>query len=180
MCYINTPDNKSIVGFVFICPGRFEEKHGKPCVGQTGTNLESCLHYLVKKRSDIFQSVNRYDYLITNAWPRVEYKSKTGRSTPSRIEILTKNNIERLYCEIKHLDYVIACGEHAHIAVKICKEFLGFKGIVVNMKHTSSQALGCPTTDERESRLEEWADEVINKLQASGNFVKNEITTKST
>ncbi len=164
MCHINKPIKKSKVGFVFICPGRFEEAKKKPCSGQTGTNLQDALGFLSKNKNNIFHSTDRYDYLITNSWDTIEYKAKTNRSTPDFVEVLDRENIIRLFNEIKELSFVVACGVHAHIAVKACQEFLGFNGKVVNVKHTSSQALGCPTAEERNSRIEEWANSVCKML----------------
>ena len=99
--------------------------------------------------------------LTGQRWSKVEYKAKTRRSTPDLIQVLNRDNITRLYCEIKDMEFLIACGEHAHLAVKVCQEFLGFKGKVCFVKHTSSQALGCPTADQRDARIREWCDCVL-------------------
>ncbi len=152
------------VGFVFICPGRFEEREGRPCAGQTGKGLDDGLSYLVRLRQDLFASRNRYDYLITNAWPQVEYKKKTNRSVPDCSDVTPRQNIERLFAEIKGLSHVVACGELAHIAVRISVEFLLFSGKVAYVKHTSRQSLGCPTKDQYEGTLNDWAQSVVKQF----------------
>ncbi|MBU2571110.1 MAG: hypothetical protein KJ725_13995 [Gammaproteobacteria bacterium] len=163
-CHLHSPNIPGQVGFVFICPGRFEEKEGRPCAGQTGKVLDDGLSHLVKIRHDLFTSRNRYDYLITNAWPQVEYRDKTNRTVPKCIEVTSKQNIQRLFSEINGLSHVVACGELAHIAVRICVDFLKFSGKVAYAKHTSRQSLGCPTKCQYESTVKDWANSVVQQF----------------
>ena len=100
LCHIHRVEPPSLVGFVFICPGRAEEREGRPCAGQTGKVLDDGLSHLVQMRNDLFTSRNRYDYLITNAWPEVEHKKKTKRSIPKCIEVTSKQNIGRLFLKL--------------------------------------------------------------------------------
>jgi hypothetical protein len=164
LCHIHWPKNAGQVGFVFICPGRFEEREGRPCAGQTGRVLDDGLSHLVQMRDDLFTSQNRYDYLITNAWPQVEYKESTNRSVPKCSEVTSKQNIQRLFSEINGLSHVVACGELAHLAVRICVEFLNFSGNVAYVKHTSRQSLGCPTKGQYESTVKDWAKSVFQQF----------------
>ncbi|MBK6359886.1 hypothetical protein [Candidatus Skiveiella danica] len=164
-CYISFPPVKGNVGFVFICPGRFEERAGKPCAGQTGKILEVALPFLCALKPNIFLSENRYSYLITNAWPVVEYKEKTNRSVPTRFEVSAIETVARLYAEIKDLQYVVACGNLAHLAVELCKTNHGLKAAVAKATHTSRQAFGCPTNEELPIRLWEWADQVAKQFK---------------
>lgn len=164
-CHIALPQIESEVGFVFICPGRYEEKKGAPCSGQTGAMLEKALPLLFEKMPTVFSSTNRHDYLITNAWPHVEYKKKTGRSVPRKSEILLLENLEGLYLEIKSLKYIVACGKLAHAAIDLCHERFHLDAAVAKVAHTSRQALGCPTNAELPSRLEKWAATVTQQFQ---------------
>ncbi|OOE92016.1 hypothetical protein BZG76_09240 [Salinivibrio sp. AR647] len=164
LCHIHRPKDSGQVGFVFICPGRFEEREGRPCAGQTGRVLDDGLCHLVQMRGDLFTSRNRYDYLITNAWPQVEYKKSTNRSVPNCIEVTSKQNIQRLFSEINGLSHVVACGELAHLAVRICVEFLNFSGNVAYVKHTSRQSMGCPTKEQYDSTVRDWAKSVIQQF----------------
>lgn len=167
-CHINRPNKQSPTGFVFICPGRHEEQESKPCARQTGQGLEDGLAHLHRLRPDWFKSSSRYDYLITNAWDQIEYKARTGRSVPTAVEVATRRNVERLYSEIRHLKRVVACGELAHLAVRLCVEFLGYGGSVAYVSHTSRQALGCPTAATYGDAIESWAQDVVGNLRRRG------------
>jgi len=163
-CHISRPDYPSSAGFVFICPGRYEETNGRPCVGQTGAGLENGLRHLSARRPDLFPSTRRYDYLITNAWHHVEFVAKTGRSVPFPIEVATRQNTERLCTEIRPLTHVVACGTLAHLAVKLCADFLGYDGTIAYVAHTSRQALGCPSVEHYDQAMSDWASQVIEQL----------------
>jgi hypothetical protein len=168
-CHLHQPEIYASTGFIFICPGRYEEKECRPCSGQTGQGLKDGLAHLHRLRPDWFPSADRYDYLITNAWDRVEYKAKTGRSMPTSVEVAVRRNVERLYSEIARLDRVIACGEQAHLAVHLCTEFLGYSGVVAYAPHTSRQALGCPNAAAYEGAIQRWAEGIIGQLEAAPN-----------
>jgi hypothetical protein len=159
MCYLNVPDNPGTTGFVYICPGQREDQYGRPCAGQTGTMLDRALPYLQGLRPRIFPYLSRYEYLITNAWPEVEYpgQDKRERSVPKAVEVASMINIEGLYGEIAHLKHVVACGDLAHLATKLWIEFLGLEGRVAYVKHTSSPALGCPTREQLDGAVQGWA-----------------------
>jgi len=85
-CHLNIGNKKNKVAFVFSCPGQSEEKAQKPAAGQTGKNLDALLVYLNKKNSTIFRDTDRYEYRITNAWDKVEFKSRTGRTEATKKE----------------------------------------------------------------------------------------------
>ena len=166
-CHINRPPKSVSTGFVFICPGRYEEKAGRPCAGQTGKGLDDALSHLTQLRHDLCPSLDRYDYLITNAWPHVEFVMKTGRSLPEANEIAVRKNIERLRGEIEGLSHIVACGGLAHLAVRMCTEFLGYTGQVAYVAHTSRQALGCPTADQYDEALHGWARRVVGQFRGA-------------
>jgi hypothetical protein len=163
-CHIAVPKVQNQVGFVYICPGRHEERLGKPCAGQTGVMLESALLLLHAKKPEIFWSSERQHYLITNAWPHVEYKKKTHRSVPLVSEISSHENLERLYHEIKLLQYIVACGKLAHVAVDRCRKAFRLESVVAQVSHTSRPALGYPTNEDLPVRLDEWAYSVVKQF----------------
>lgn len=163
-CHIALPTVPSDVGFVFICPGRYEEKYGKPCAGQTGVMLEAALPLLFARMPRVFLSTERQRYLITNAWPQVEYKAKTNRSVPLKSEISLIENVEGLYHEVKSLRYVVACGNLAHVAIELCKQVFYLEATVAKVSHTSRLALGCPTNANLHARLDEWAGSVTQQF----------------
>lgn len=135
-----------------------------PCAGQTGVMLETALPLLFARMPTVFQSVERHRYLITNAWPQVEHKARTGRSVPRKSEISSRENVERLYHEVKSLRYLVACGRLAHISIELCQQIFHLEATVAKVSHTSRQALGCPTNAGLHARLDEWARSVTEKF----------------
>jgi hypothetical protein len=119
---------------------------------------------LNSRRPDLFPYATRYDYLITNAWPTVEYPAKTSRSVPSEAEICDEENLLRLHCEIKSLEYLVVCGSLAHAAVRACIERFGFGGKVAYVKHTSRRAIGCPTNADLPAVMDAWAANILNQI----------------
>lgn len=114
------------VAFVFSCPGRKEYKARPqgPAKGGTGTNLHDLLHIMREKYSQTVMKIIpsrkffRGEIWITNAWSKVEYKNKTGRTEAKEEEILLPNNLERLYCELYRIERaIICCGDRAKAAV---------------------------------------------------------------
>jgi hypothetical protein len=164
MCYYNAPKKTSSTGFVFICPGSFEEKASRPCAKQTGVVAELGIGELSTSLPKVFPYRDRYDYLITNAWPNVEYPKKTNRSVPTKDEVLDAKNLERLHAEIKGLHTVVVCGKLAHEAVRACVKLYNFKGKVAYVKHTSRRAIGCPTNENLPAVMRTWADDVIKQI----------------
>ncbi|WP_454902887.1 hypothetical protein [Variovorax gossypii] len=111
-----------------------------------------------------FPDKTRNNYLITNAWSRVEYRAKTGRSVPTEEEVTSAENIARLFQEVRSLQFVIACGVLAHVAVAECQSLFGLQAVVAKVTHTSRQALGCPRREELEGRIQQWADSVVSQI----------------
>lgn len=107
----------SSVGFIFACPGQKEMLAQKVVAGSTGNNLNLLLCSLSASSNSaiksLFPSIDRYDYLITNASDIVHYPALDGYSLPSRKEYMNEKNIERLCAELKNLKLVIAFGTQA-------------------------------------------------------------------
>lgn len=106
------PGREQRVAVVFSCPGRHEEAAGHPAAGSTGRNLDRLLALVGEGlgRSDLC----RENITITNAWPTVEYRARTGRSEATSNEVTAAGNIERLERELGEVtDFVIFCGERA-------------------------------------------------------------------
>ena len=171
-CHLNIGNKKNKVAFVFSCPGQSEEKAQKPAAGQTGKNLDALLVYLNKKNSTIFRDTDRYEYRITNAWDKVEFKSRTGRTEATKKEISTEENISRMKRELNGMDIVIFFGEKA----QRIKNLIDFSGIILTTQHLSFQSLNQIKKDKNgiklmnkekkntEKRLEVVAEEVLCQL----------------
>lgn len=129
----------SMIAFIFACPGSKEIKRNRVCVGQTGKNLNCLLKILNRLKPDLFTSVNRYEYLITNASEIAHYKMLDKITTPTKKEINAKDNLDRLERELKYAQIVIAMGNSAISAVIEMRRlgYLAEKKIVFG-RHLSS------------------------------------------
>lgn len=108
------------VAVVFSCPGRHEEVAGHPAARVTGRNLEILLALLAEAlgRDDLV----RENVTITNAWPKVEYRERTGRSEASEREVCAPDNVERLRRELDEVsDLVIFCGRRARAVAPLLR-----------------------------------------------------------
>ena len=138
------------VAVVFSCPGRHEEIAGRPAAGTTGRNLDAILELLCKalNRSDLTRS----NITITNAWPKVEYKAKTGRSEPTPKEARAPENIERLQEELEGItDFVIFCGEAARAVSQRLQ--LKLKPRMVYIRHIGLRGMSLINKDVQGERI---------------------------
>lgn len=172
-CHIWIPSHPVRTGFVYSCPGREEREATRPCAGKTGDNLEEGLEYLMDLAPDIFGSRERYDYLITNAWPQIEfvdqlgvYEGATGRSEAKLSEVHTPENLQRLFDQIAHLEYIVACGVRAGKAVRKCVARLGLSARVAYVRHTGDRGLvsGKEKGTTIDAEIKQWALEVQRQM----------------
>ena len=163
------PSPGARTGFVFICPGRFEQARGYPCAAGTGANLARALLELSRRAPERFASADRRDYVITNAWAQVEYPALSERSVPTEAEVLTRANLARLAAEVQSLTTIVACGAQAQAALRALLDKGAIGAQVAYARHLSQRSVnmiaGGSTTDERIAR---WADQVLAQLPAGG------------
>jgi hypothetical protein len=162
----NTPHHQPCpgarVGFVFICPGRFEAQRGYPCAAGTGANLVRVLAELHARRPDLFPSASRSSYVITNSWPTVEYLALTQRSVPSEAEVLTPANLQRLGAEIAGLERIVACGAQAQAALRALQASGAARANVAFGRHLSQRSVNMiPGGIDTASRIGLWCDAVL-------------------
>ena len=155
------PSPGATLAFVFICPGRHEANRGYPCAAGTGANLARALVVLHRLAPRLFRSPHRADYIVTNAWPGVEYPALTGRSVPTEDEVLQPANLARLATELAAVDRVVACGAQAQAAVRaLVAQRPGLRAAYA--RHLSQRAVnmipGGSTTDQR---IGLWAGQVL-------------------
>ena len=152
-------------GFVFICPGRHEANRGYPCAAGTGANLKRVLAVLHARRPDWFASADRLVYVVTNAWPRVEYPALTGRSVPTEAEVLAPANLARLAAEVAALDLVVACGAQAQAAVRALAAAGTLRARTVFGRHLSQRSVNMmPGGSDTPSRIGRWCDDLVSQL----------------
>jgi hypothetical protein len=150
------------VGFVFICPGRFEASRGYPCAAGTGANLARVLVDLHARRPELFPSASRREYVITNSWPGVEYPALTGRSVPAEAEVLQAANLKRLAAEIAGLDRIVACGAQAQAALRALQASGEIAAQVAFGRHLSQRSVNMiPGGTDTPSRIGLWCDAVL-------------------
>lgn len=136
-CHLQVGRSKE-VAFVFSCPGRYEEVAGEPAAKVTGKNLSNLLGKLGIALNK--SGLDRRNITITNAWSRVEYEKKTGRSEANTSEIISEENIARLRSELIGVtELVVCCGDKAKISVDACGLSENVK--VIFMKHLSIRGL---------------------------------------
>jgi hypothetical protein len=161
------PDART--GFVFICPGRFEASRGYPCAAGTGANLARVLVTLNERLPALFPSSARDRYVITNSWEKVEYPALTQRSVPTLEEVLAAANLERLAAEIAPLQTVVACGAHAHAAVRALADRGAIRARLAFGRHLSQRAINMiPGASDTPGRIGVWCDGVIAQLTQGG------------
>ncbi len=154
-------------GFVFICPGRFEAARGFPCAAGTGANLARVLVELNLRLPGVFVHPNREKYVITNSWQSVEYPALTGRSVPTEAEVLTDANLERLQREIGTLDAIVACGVHAHVAVRTLWDRGAIRSKVAYGRHLSQRSVNMIRgASDTPGRIRVWCDGIVSQFCA--------------
>jgi len=152
-------------GFVFICPGRFEAQRGYPCAAGTGANLARVLVELHRLDPDRFPSPQRADYVVTNAWPQVEYPALTGRSVPTVAEVLQPANLDRLAAELAGLHWVVACGTQAHEAVCALRASGRITAAVACERHLSQRSINSiRTATDTAGRIAVWCASVAQQF----------------
>ncbi|TSE19507.1 hypothetical protein Talka_01596 [Tepidimonas alkaliphilus] len=165
----------AVTGFVFICPGRFEVQRGYPCAAGTGANLARVLLVLHQRDPRRFPSPHRADYVVTNAWPQVEYPALTGRSVPAVEEVLAPDNLARLAAELAGLRWVVACGAQAHAAVRALQAQGRLGGAALACeRHLSQRSInGIRAAADSAARLELWCASVLRQFDAAAKSREN-------
>jgi len=161
-------------GFVFICPGRFEASRGYPCAAGTGANLGRVLVALHQRLPARFPSPDRSKYVITNSWKNVEYQALTQRSVPTLAEVLDDTNLARLAAEIASLETVVACGAHAHAAVRALAEGGAIHARLAFARHLSQRSVNMIAgASDTPGRIGVWCDGVVAQLLGGAAAARN-------
>ena len=164
-CHIEYGANdKGEVAVLLSCPGKSEEKAGRPAAGATGTNLNGVLKEMGLSRDEV---------LIDNSWPKVMYSAKTGDTQPTRLQVVSPQNLNRLKEDLEGRGTVIALGQRAIWAVdalikvgKLDKDVKIARGV-----HTSNRSLSYSYPvdgkgqEASEKRYREMAHFLIEQLQ---------------
>lgn len=136
--------SKNEIAVVLSCPGREEElacPQG-PAKGQTGKNLETLLEILTRDYE--YSGFTRSEICVTNAWDKVEYKKKTGKSEAKLHEILSNKNLDRLAKEVGVIEkLIICCGVNAKAAIlSLSKDKkINSNAKIVFLDHLGNQSL---------------------------------------
>lgn len=116
------------VAFVFSAPGRAEAHQKKPIFDITGHHLDWALtRHLAPALPTIFQSMDRYDYRITNAHVLpLALALGDVRTEADDAAIRSPANIARVRDELTGCRLVVLCGDKA----KLLKKHLGGFAVV--------------------------------------------------
>ena len=107
--------------------------------------------------------------MITNSWDKVEYPALTQRSVPTLDEVLGAANLERLAAEIAPLETVVACGAHAHAAVRALADRGSIRARLAFGRHLSQRAVNMiPGASDTPGRIGVWCDGVVAQLLQQG------------
>jgi uracil-DNA glycosylase len=162
------------IAFVFSAPGARELQEGKPVAGATGENLAFALEFLHSANPEMFPSIDRYAYRITNASKDPLAKSLGSPTTEARpSEIFERANVDRVVRELAGCKVVVLCGRRAQL---LCGAAQAVGRTVVDASHTGTQALNGQYRDigispassspaaRRRARAKLWAEEVLQSI----------------
>jgi hypothetical protein len=170
-CSAHFCEGRLDVAFVFSTPGAEENRSARPVAGVTGKNLAMALPYLHAARRDLFPSLDRYDYRITNAWS-VPTAVSLGNpaSEASDSEIQEPLNVRRVHQELAGCGLAILSGDKA----KLLARALTQSGhTVVGVPHVGNQGLSnayreipsLPTPlARRQERVRLWAEDLLEAI----------------
>lgn len=158
------------VAFVFSTPGAEELRAGRPVAGATGENLSMALPHLRAARPDLFPSLERYGYRITNAWPiptAVALGHPTSEASDS--EIQESRNARRVDDELAGCRLAILSGEKAKL---LTHALTLSERSVVGVPHVGNQGLAtyrlfAPSHTplaRRQERVRLWAEDVLEAI----------------
>lgn len=160
----NPGKNISPVAFMFACPGQKEQQAGKVVAGVTGKNLNKLLEILSKSEDEkiraLFPSTDRYDYLITNSSDKIHYPAYDSTSLPKKSEYSDDANLNRLYNELDHIEYVIAFGAQAKDVSKLIEYKYELREVsprpkfITSLPHLSLLSLNQIKNDVNDTRIE--------------------------
>ncbi len=129
------------IAFVFSCPGKKElekyinfkktstckvcKRHESLLAGDTGKNLDKLLVELNKINPTIFNSTDRYKYLLANASCRVHYKGynvqddimgcKCCQNDTEACLCCLNTEVDNLHSKLQNAKYIVFFGEKANI-----------------------------------------------------------------
>lgn len=164
------------VTLILSCPGQKEQVENRPAAGTTGKNLEVILGVLNGQKGI---SWNRRDITITNSWDKVEYNALTKRTQATKSEVLTQENLERLYREIMDTQkYIVVFGNRASIAINALQK-MNFPLIaeIIEAPHLSLQCLNRPKTISIPPRIKKSNTSKQNAMYRL-NWVANKIKSQ--
>lgn len=162
------------IAFVFSVPGEEECRAGKPVAGETGVNLELALQRLNAARPQLFSSLQRYDYRITNtATEPIAVSLGNSSSEPTNAEVIAPFNLERILKEVDGCSLIILCGRKpklisSAIAIAgrtvLCTWHVGNKALNGKYKLPNTFKSATPFA-RREERSRLWAEDLLQLIE---------------
>lgn len=184
--------SQSKIAVVLSCPGKKEQEKGNPAAGQTGKNLEYVLSTL--KNTYKLTDFERGRITIANSWGQVEFKGDggTGRTEADILEVIEKDNLDRLSEDIKETtDYIICCGVNSKVTVSVL-QYAG-KLIencrVIYVCHLGNQAINMTITQSVDGNeikpckklffKTTWDERTLKNISADNRYKRLAVVAKS-
>ena len=167
-------DANNKVAFILSAPGKLEGEAECPAAGDTGDNMDAILTLLNQTDPIHFQSVDRYQYLITNASTKVMHaKNGDKRTEDGDLNIKKTKNVNRVRAEVERCTIIILCGRKAGLLAPYLSEkilirtsHLGNKGLRNKFRNLAPSLQGIATGEERDAaRNKLCADEISEQLR---------------
>jgi hypothetical protein len=161
------------VAFVFSAPGARELADEKPIAGEAGKNLDFALEYLHAVRPSEFESTDRYDYRITNAFAKPLARSiGNGTSEAKPTQVLEPGNVARVLKELRGCRLVVLCGRRAQLLSQAISQsgrkvlhacHIGNRALITTYKGAKGTAAASPR-ERRQLRAKLWAKELLRSF----------------
>ncbi|MEN8658523.1 MAG: uracil-DNA glycosylase family protein, partial [Marivita sp.] len=109
---------------VGACPGREEERDGRPFAGQSGQNLEIMLRCLQVLHPLVFPSLQLDAYSLVNAHSLPRYPEREGydgSTQPRKQDVLAPENRARLIARLQRVqpEIIVYLGKAAQFAHEV-------------------------------------------------------------
>ncbi len=151
---------------VGACPGREEERDGRPFAGQSGQNLEIMLRRLQVLHPQVFPSPRLDAYSLVNAHSLPRYPEREGydgSTQPRKQDVLAPENRARLIVRLQRVqpEIIVYLGKAAQFAHEV------FEAHMPDIRafrtgHPSAQAWNIPRQYRgmpREEKIRRWAED---------------------
>lgn len=153
--------------FIGACPGKEEEKEGRPFVGEAGRFLRAMTRFLHERNMCILSSPELDAYTLLNAHHLPRYRERAGfdgDTEPTRDDILDSANQSRIRRRLREVKarVVIYVGNqafHVHEVARVILEHASF----FRLGHPSKPAWNTRYQGSEQERLARWVEDTFER-----------------